>query len=251
MSRPWVKAETNQYVVFDFSLAPLDVHIWYADLDVDSGEIEQYAQLLAPEERVRAEKFFFARDRNRFLVAHGILREILGRYLDVEPRRIRFATSIYGKPTLAGPLEKKGITFNLSHCQNRVAYGLAMDRAIGVDIEKIHSFAEMCYIASRYFSATEKKNLERLPPAARPALFFKYWTIREALGKATGHGLNQAWDSVAVTMDSDGTARLIDLARNTGKAPPWSIRVLQPGRGFVGAVVVGGAIDRIRCTEWP
>ena len=61
------------------------VHVWSADLDLDDARIAALGTTLDPAETARARRFHFERDRRRFTAARGILRTLLGRYLDVPP----------------------------------------------------------------------------------------------------------------------------------------------------------------------
>src|ERR1700704_6207055 len=68
------------------SLAPGDAHIWYRfseslDDDVERAEGAQ----LAPDERVRCQRFVFRRDRRDFAASHALLRRVLSMYDDVRP----------------------------------------------------------------------------------------------------------------------------------------------------------------------
>src|SRR4051795_5089607 len=83
------------------SLAPDEVHVWRTLLDgLSSEESGAYRRTLSSDEVKRAESFHFARDRERFVVARGTLRILLGRYLDQHPRDLRFAYNRWGKPFL-------------------------------------------------------------------------------------------------------------------------------------------------------
>ena len=63
---------------------------------------EHLHQNLAADEKARAERFYFEKDRKHFIVARGVLRAILGRYLNRAPECLSFCYSSYGKPALAG-----------------------------------------------------------------------------------------------------------------------------------------------------
>ena len=56
---------------------------------------------LTAEECQRAERYVFEKDRTHFVVARGLLRVLLGRYLRQDPQHLRFTYGPYGKPALA------------------------------------------------------------------------------------------------------------------------------------------------------
>src|SRR3712207_5217786 len=110
------------------------VHVWRAGLDASPVALQQYRATLAPEERERADRFYFERDRTRFTVARGVLRAILGRYLRLEPARLRFRYQPYGKPELDISERPLPLRFNVSHSAGLALYAVAPDREVGVDV---------------------------------------------------------------------------------------------------------------------
>ena len=79
-----------------------EVHVWRASLEIDSAELRRLEGLLADDEKMRAERFIFDRDRNRFIAARGILRDVLGRYLRRSAQTICFVYGPRGKPAISG-----------------------------------------------------------------------------------------------------------------------------------------------------
>src|SRR5262245_30573917 len=78
-----------------------EVHVWRATLQspVDSTGGLQHS--LSSDERERLERFCFERDRRRYLIGRGLLRTLLGCYLDMAPDQVRFDYTSLGKPHLA------------------------------------------------------------------------------------------------------------------------------------------------------
>ena len=68
------------------SLGSNAVHVWRANLDRSPSQIALFQNNLDADERSRADRFYFSRDRERFIVARGILRDILGRYSNRAPK---------------------------------------------------------------------------------------------------------------------------------------------------------------------
>ena len=75
-----------------------EVHIWCVSLDRSPQILSKLKSLLSPTELARASRFHFEKDRNHFIVSHGLLRSILGGYLGLEPSQIQFRYGPYGKP---------------------------------------------------------------------------------------------------------------------------------------------------------
>src|SRR5437016_9852089 len=71
-----------------FQLAPDEVHSWCASLDVPPETSARLYATLMPDESTRSTRFQFERDQQRFIVARGVLRDLLGRYLQTQPSQI-------------------------------------------------------------------------------------------------------------------------------------------------------------------
>jgi len=110
------------------------VHVWRADLVAAGDEL---ADLLCAEERERAARIVRERDRVLWARARGILRVLLARYLDRDPRALRFVLGPHGKPVLSseGPAPVVELRFNLSHSGPLALYAVSTGREVGVDIE--------------------------------------------------------------------------------------------------------------------
>src|SRR5947209_6608147 len=101
-----------------------EVHIWQAALDIPAVDVQRLANTLAADERQRAAQYRFLRDRQHFIVARGLLRTILGCYLQREPHMLRFSYSSYGKPALEGTDSGNTLCFNVAHSAGKVLYAI-------------------------------------------------------------------------------------------------------------------------------
>src|SRR2546430_13693269 len=82
-----------------------EVHVWRAWLDLPQSDIQALEQTLSDDERVRAQRFRFVKDRTHFIAARGLLRAILGRFPFMEPQTLSFSLQSYGVPALAAMTE--------------------------------------------------------------------------------------------------------------------------------------------------
>src|SRR5579859_6114027 len=103
-------------------LAENEVHVWRTSLAVPLRTVERLQPLLVGEEITRAQRFYFEKDRRHWIVARATLRTLLGRYLDVEPQCICFASNDYGKPAITSPTAGRRLHFNLSHSGDLALY---------------------------------------------------------------------------------------------------------------------------------
>jgi 4'-phosphopantetheinyl transferase len=207
------------------------VHIWRLNLDLTVEQLHRMWQLLSAEESERAERFRFQRDRIRFIAAHGALRLILGTYVGVDSRCLKFGTGEFGKPFIASPPGCR-VTFNLTHSGRAALIAVALDRAVGVDLELVRSIPMAQSIVERMFSADDRRRYHAAPVREREHYFFRLWTQRESYLKATGQGLSDA------------------ERRTTEPDTAWQWQYLAPYPGYVGAVVVSGSNSNFRYFDW-
>src|SRR5262245_40219568 len=125
-----------------FQLASDEVHSWCAALDVPPETSARLYATLTPEERTRSARFQFERDRQRFIVGRGVLRDLLGRYRQIEPAKVRFVYNAFGKPDLGSEFPNR-LKFNLSHSAGLALIAIARASDVGVDLE--HSRAQSDY----------------------------------------------------------------------------------------------------------
>jgi 4'-phosphopantetheinyl transferase len=213
-----------------------EIHIWQAPLDRPIDVVGRLESALSPDEKARADRFHFVNDRNRFVVARGLLRELLGKYLQQNPASLAFSYGHHGKPSVSGEHASSGHCFNLSHSAGLAVYAIARGRNLGIDVEHIRPESAGEEIAARYFSAREVSDLRRLPPEARVEGFFHCWTRKEAYLKATGMGLQIRLDSFAVSVLPGKPAQFLE-----GVEQRWHLAAYHPAEGYVAAVAYDGA----------
>jgi 4'-phosphopantetheinyl transferase len=203
-----------------------DVDIECRALDVDSFRLDQLQRLLSQDERERAARFRFEKHARHFIAARGILREILGPYLAVDPALIRFDYNSFGKPSVEG-----GPRFNVSHSGGFGLYAVSGIREVGVDIERINPDFAHERIPERFFAPGEVAALRALPADAQIEAFFHCWTRKEAYIKAHGSGLSLDLKSFEVTLTPGEPARFLRGVEG------WSIETIEVPPGYVAALV--------------
>ena len=227
------------------------MHVWRATLDRSASSIRCLGQTLSPDERARAARFHFRGDRERFIVGRGLLRAILGRYLEAEPKDLRFCYSPHGKPDLAKGFGERRLRFNLAHSDALALYAITRGRGIGVDLERLRSDVVDEGIAERFFASGEVAVLRSLPPNVQPKAFFACWTRKEAYIKARGEGLSMPLDRFEVSLAPGDPAALLSADGDQEEVSRWSLRELAPGPGYAAALCVEGHGWRLKCREWP
>lgn len=219
-----------------------EAHLWLAEADsFEPPRLDEFRALLSSDEIERLLRFKVEPARREFLVAHGLLRELLGAYLAVDPASIRFFRGSHGKPGLAFP-ENSDLCFSLSHSHGRILVALSRGRALGVDIERHNpAVPETPGLLGTIFTGAERRELESLPAALRLRGFFCAWTRKEAYIKATGEGLSADLQSFSVSLDPRAAAVL--KLRVPGE---WTLLALDVGPEDEAAVVVSGGACPIR-----
>jgi 4'-phosphopantetheinyl transferase len=231
-------------------LAAAEVHVWRIPLECDDAALDRLQAMLADDERRRAERFYFEKDRRHFIACRGALRSLLAGYLARHPAELRFTYTTYGKPLLAEHFGEAGLRFNLSHSHGLALLAVTRGREIGVDLERIREDLDGEQLAERFFSPREVAVLRSLAPELRREAFFHCWTRKEAYIKANGKGLSLPLDQFDVTLRPGEAAALLATYYDPSEAPRWSMRGLTPGEGFVGALAVEGHFGSLWCGHW-
>ena len=232
------------------TLADDEVHVWRAFLDLEPHHVQGLQRTLLPGELERAGRFRFVRDRRRFIVARGVLRAILSRYLNIEPCQVRFSYNPYGKPALARGLGDDRLRFNLAHSHALALCAVTRNREVGIDLERIRADLVSRQTAEQFFSPREIAVLRSLPKAAQTAAFFHCWTRKEAYIKARGEGLSFPLDRFDVSLAPGEPAALVNTPGDPSEAARWSLKDLSPGPGYVAALAVEGHGWRLKCWQW-
>jgi len=234
----------------DLALSSDHIHVWCASLDQPASCVQQFAQSLSADERVRAERFHFEQHRNRFIAGRGLLRMILSYYTGIEPSRLQFCYGPHGKPALTEASSSDRLCFNLSHSQELALFAVTRDREIGVDLECVRPISDAEQIAERFFSAQENAVFRALPRNQKQQAFFNCWTRKEAYIKARGEGLSLPLKQFDVSLIPGEPAKLLSIRGDPEEASKWSLQALSPAPGYVAALAVEGHGWDLACWRW-
>lgn len=169
----------------------IHLHFSWPDQITDDGLLHRYRSLLAEDELVQMERFYFARHRHQYLITRALIRTSLSCYHQVDPSEWQFAKNGYGKPEISHPDKPRPVRFNISHADGLIMCGMVWDVDIGVDVEdRQRSTRAALDSLSSYFSKPEIHNLQSLPSDRQNSRFFDYWTLKESYIKARGKGLS-------------------------------------------------------------
>ena len=149
-------------------------------------------EYLSPKRRERMSRYLRHDDRARCLAAGLLLRVAFG-----EENCMRISTASYGKPYFP-----ENAFFNLSHSGDYAVLAVSPCE-VGVDVERIDPYSES--VAKKCFTAAE---LEWLSGQACDKAFFRLWTGKESVMKATGLGFRMPPESFQILPVSGGAHRI-------------------------------------------
>jgi 4'-phosphopantetheinyl transferase len=225
-----------------------EVHLWRGDLAVEGHRLAQLASCLDQDERARAVRFHFERDRRRFMAGRGLLRQILASYLDLTPNGVRFGYTANGKPYLLAHPE---LRFNVSHSAETLVVAVARDRQLGVDVEVLPLDAADDGVANLVFCASERTALEALDATEYSRVFARLWTRKEAYIKADGRGMTLQLNHIDVGTLPDGIRFYQPELNRWTPSPEWTLHTLGPSPRDVCSLAIEGVGCSVASAEWP
>jgi 4'-phosphopantetheinyl transferase len=199
-------------------------------VDVWTFEVEQFGQaatseVLSAEEKQRAARFHFERDRLSYTVSHTLLRQVLSKYTQRAASDIEIRTERNGKPYLA----ERSIEFNLSHSDELTAIAVCTS-PVGVDVERVRPVGQPL---SALIGREDAEIIAHLKQSEQQVAFFQCWARKEALLKAVGVGLLENLERVSV-----GIGPSSEIVSSIAEIEGWRWRVLDIDvpEGFAAAV---------------
>lgn len=229
------------------SLEPNQVHIWSASITNHENRLPVYWSFLTNEEKEKAQKFKFLKDKNCFVIAKGILRKLLASYLSLSPKEINLKLGEYGKPFLH---HSSNLQFNISHSRSEILLGFIQTLPIGIDIEYTKREIDVKNIAKHFFAEEEIEALLKLDTKYQTQAFYSCWTRKEAFIKALGSGLSFPLAEFVVSLDSLKKAKLIATKWDKKEKEKWILQPIEPRENYIGAFAVKGNVSKIQSWKY-
>lgn len=206
----------------------------WADFDEDS-----LYELLGETERSRAGRITDTSARTRFVLARGLLRQVIGRELNVAPDALRFDHSSTGRPRVRAPSKGMDLRFSVSHADAWGLLGITRGQAIGVDVERLRSDLPVHRLAERFFTRRESTRLRHSPKDRRIEDFIRMWTAKEALIKAHGETVPQALRRYELDVQQDDeTVALSRIDGNEDSSQRWQLATRYLDARYVATVAL-------------
>lgn len=220
-----------------------DVDLWRIDLGKDSASLSSEFDLLSAEEKTRANKFVFPKDRVNFITGRAALRKIIGGYLQVSPDEVEISARHYGKPFVS--TESCGLQFNVSHSHEVAVIAISRGREVGVDLEFVDQSFDVRGVAPSVFSTEEVSRINSLAADQQVGAFFTGWTRKEALLKALGDGLSTSDELQAAVSQLRHDEALFRYMEN-GTSREWTLISFAIDEQFKAALAIEGELGTIR-----
>jgi len=200
------------------------VAVFYTSIPVLSeDQITSLGHLLLPEELGRASRFIFEKDRQLFIAAHALLRVCLA--VTTGAQACRFRVEQHGKPELDPPCGDPPLRFNLSHTNGMAACVFSRGHPVGIDVEEINRRIDFEAITKKFFAAEEQQLVATSISSEQAEMFYRIWTLKEAIIKGIGSGLSLPLQDFAFTLDP----LALKIAAHLGEdAASWQVQELRP-----------------------
>jgi len=197
--------------------------------------------LLSEDERDRADRFHFEKDRLRFIFRRSLLRRLLSRYTGQESASIRFNYGKHGKPYLMDRTKGNTCFFNCSNSMGNAVFVFSASGPLGVDCEYSRRELDFTGITKRFFSQSEISAFLSLPEHCRREAFFNCWTRKEAFLKAKGEGLSIGLDQFDVSLRPGEPPKLLRTRYDEKDASEWCLYDLKVSPGFKSSLATQSA----------
>lgn len=209
-----------------------EVHLYGLTLPHDPAELARLSGLLTTIEIDRAASLKSEPAKRHCLAGRGLLREILGAYLDIDAKQVQLAAGEHGKPFLLDDTVK--LDFNLSHSGENFLLAVAANRAVGIDLELIDPVKPLKEMARLVFSRREQEQLSQLTSPRRETAFYRNWVRKEACLKACGRGFSLPGNSFELSLLDEKPAVMVACCNQQS----WQILDLAVPPGYCAALAV-------------
>ena len=162
------------------------------------------------------------------MATRAALRRLLSAHTGIAPEKLAFTQNAYGKPALENA---GGPAFNVSHSGHVALIAIVPGGAVGVDIERCRSEAELAPLQGLVLSPSEQ--LDHALP------FMERWVVKEAVLKALGLGIADHLRSLSIT-SSLGPPDTYHLEHSLPVSSPLQAWPLPAPSGYAAAL---GYID--------
>ncbi len=221
------------------------VEIWHGIVTAEDAHYQAYWRILDEDEQMQAQKFKNPMLHKRYVEIHGRLRNILAQVLNHPPEKIRIKKAVHGKPYLVDYPE---LAFNLTHSADKAMIAVGWQCQLGVDIEICKQRVNFSGLVNKCFAEEEIVYGTELPEIRKNIEFYRFWTRKEALVKATGHGITLGLNHCVI--NPENPIEFLRVPDNCGQASEWHVLDLDLGEGVCSALVADKKLSDIRLMDF-
>ena len=170
------------------------VRVIHVNLAPDADREAEAVQWLDPSEKERMGRFRIERPRREFALCRAALRVNLCNLLGCTNERLSFGSGEHGKPFALVDGQSASPGFNVSHSTGHGLIAFASRarprKRIGIDAEVRRTGRNFDGIARVVFGAEERAAHAAARGEDKVRLFYRLWSLKEALIKALGTGFS-------------------------------------------------------------
>lgn len=173
--------------------------------------------------------------KRRSLVARSLLRGVLESLTGIGGREWSFTRGANGKPFAVHPSGIPAPEISISHSGSVVTAAATRQGRLGIDVELHRSGRRFGEIAEYAFGPEEAGEA-----ATSEQDFYRIWTLREAMAKATGAGLTQVTDGKDTVHGAPafGAWEIGDASHR------WRLAHVEAAPGYSLAIALNGATSK-------
>ena len=210
------------------------VDVWRASLSGLTPYLAALDATLSASERCRADRSIFPAGRRRAIASRGLLRCLLGQYLDLPPSDVPIRLTCHGKPFVPHSPQ-----FSVTHSEDVIAYAFCAGMTVGIDVERIDPAIPVLQLAERVFGKSELKRFTTLPHDKKANALLSAWTRKEALLKATGDGLTKPMNGIDLELHSPCQPLLGWATWRPCESVRYCVGEIPLGDGYLAALAIG------------
>ncbi|MDE0045510.1 MAG: 4'-phosphopantetheinyl transferase superfamily protein [bacterium] len=164
--------------------------VLHVDLAPDAGREAWADSVLDVSEKGRSRRFRSVRARREFVLCRAALRINLAERLGCSRGRLSFGLLEHGKPYVRLAGRPVDIAFNVSHSGRHGLIAITSEACVGVDVEERASRRDLDGIGSLVYGPEERRLLGTASGRKKVQIFYRLWSMKEALIKALGTGFS-------------------------------------------------------------
>jgi len=213
------------------------VEVWHGDILSDACllkgiEEQRHWSLLNQAEQEKAATFTRPELQRKYIKTQGVLREILGHYMNDAADKIEIKIAEHGKPFVEGSL----VYFNLSHSGNKFVVAVSNVSEIGIDLEQYKERKSLSGLAGKCFADEERQYWHSLPEQQKTQQFYQFWVRKEAFVKAVGRGIALGLNRCVINPDDQSC--FLRVPEAYGVSTDWKIQAVTLDKKDICALVV-------------